>query len=56
MKKIDKNEPVPSWRIRLCTLLTHKKIPAEIKVDIRTCLAELDQAREALAELQQVKK
>ncbi len=56
MKKIDKNEPVPSWRIRLCTLLTHPKIPSEIKVDIRTCLAEMDQLREIVAEYQKVKK
>jgi len=52
MKKIDRNEPVPAWRVRLCTLLAHKKIPAEIKTDIRTCLAEMDQLRAQVAEFQ----
>lgn len=56
MKKIDKGEPVPLWRVRMCTLLTHPKIPAEIKADLRTCLAEMDQLREIVAEYQKVKK
>lgn len=55
MKKIDKNEPVPAWRVRMCTPLTHPKIPAEIKADLRRCLLEMDQLRELVAHYQKGK-
>lgn len=56
MIKIFKDEPVPLWRQRLCTILALKKIPVEIKNDIKAALAENDHLRSLIVEKENNKK
>ena len=45
-------EAPPPWRIRMATLITHPKMPAVMKQDVRDCFAYIDHLLDRIKEME----